>query len=459
MARKKKRLRELTDADIAACEPESIWLETRKCPLPAHCVLWVVVLLLISAVVWACLAKVDVVVVAEGKLVTSRPNITMKPLERTVVKSVPVRVGQVVEKGDVLVEFDPTVNAAELKSLTARREHHLCLKHRLLAEKNGAEELVFPDTLAATPAAQQQLRLFLSRKDYYTKRIEYLNVNINRYKGTVASLEKALRKYTELMEPILDIENRYVKMADAGTASKVEMMRVRMQRMGNEIEMENQSTRLVEDTEMMQSAFAELETFRAEWLSQIDEQLAETELQLVELEEKIRQSTYLASIEYMRAPCRAVVHEIAPYQEGSAVREAESLISLIPLDVPLEAEIDILPKDVGLLRRGDTARLKMEAFPFQKHGTLAGTINFISADTYESASNLDAEGAPATTGGKRPQYRARLQLAGELAGVPQQAWQSAGMKLRAEIKVGERTVISYLLHPFLKAMDESIREP
>ena len=106
MARKKKRLRELTDADIAACEPESIWLETRKCPLPAHCVLWVVVLLLISAVVWACLAKVDVVVVAEGKLVTSRPNITMKPLERTVVKSVPVRVGQVVEKGDVLVEFD-----------------------------------------------------------------------------------------------------------------------------------------------------------------------------------------------------------------------------------------------------------------------------------------------------------------------------------------------------------------
>ena len=459
MARKKKRLRELTDADIAACEPESIWLETRKCPLPAHCVLWVVVLLLISAVVWACLAKVDVVVVAEGKLVTSRPNITMKPLERTVVKSVPVRVGQVVEKGDVLVEFDPTVNAAELKSLTAQREHHLCRKHRLLAEKAGAAELVFPDVLAGTPAAQQQLSLFLTRKDYYTKRCDYLNGNINRYKGTVASLEKALRKYTELMEPILDIENRYVKMADEGTASKVEMMRVRMQRMGNEIEMENQCTRLVEDTEMMQSAFAELETFRAEWLSQIDEQLAETELQLVALEEKIRQSSYLASIEYMRAPCRAVVHEIAPYQEGSAVREAESLISLIPLDVPLEAEIDILPKDVGLLRRGDTARLKMEAFPFQKHGMLEGSINFISADTYESASNLDAEGAPAATGGKRPQYRARLQLAGELAGVPQQSWQSAGMKLRAEIKVGERTVISYLLHPFLKAMDESIREP
>lgn len=141
-------------------------------------------------------------------------------------------------------------------------------------------------------------------------------------------------------------------MADEGTASKVEMMRVRMQRMGNEIEMENQCTRLAEDSRMMQSAFAELETFRSEWRRQIDEELAETLLQLVALDEKIRQTAYLASIEYMRAPCRAVVHEIAPYQEGSAVREAESLISLIPLDVPLEAEIDILPKDVGLLRKG-----------------------------------------------------------------------------------------------------------
>lgn len=459
MARKKKKLRELTDADIAACEPESIWLETRKCPLPAHAVLWVVILMLVTAVVWACLAKVDVVVVAEGKLVTSRPNITMKPLERTVVKSVPVRVGQVVEKGEVLVVFDPTVNAAELNSLTEQRNHHLCRKLRLQAEQAGEAQLVLPEDLAATAAAAQQLNLFAARKDYYEKRCAYLNSSINRYKATVASLEKALEKYTELMEPILDIENRYVKMADEGTASKVEMMRVRMQRMGNEIEMENQCTRLAEDSRMMQGAFAELETFRSEWRRQIDEELAETLLQLVALDEKIRQTAYLASIEYMRAPCRAVVHEIAPYQEGSAVREAESLISLIPLDVPLEAEIDILPKDVGLLRKGDVARLKLEAFPFQKYGTLQGAITFISADTYESASNMDAEDAPVATGGKRPQYRARLAPQGALSGVPAEAWQSAGMKLRAEIKVGERTVISYLLHPFLKAMDESIREP
>ena len=87
MARKKKKLRELTDADIAACEPESIWLETRKCPLPAHCVLWVVVLLLISAVVWACLAKVDVVVVAE--IYAARERNTVGISSRDIAQRVP----------------------------------------------------------------------------------------------------------------------------------------------------------------------------------------------------------------------------------------------------------------------------------------------------------------------------------------------------------------------------------
>ena len=143
MSKKRKKLKELTDADIAACEPESIWLETRKCPVPAHSVLWVLVLLLVLGVVWACVSKVDKVVAAEGKLVTTRPNITMKPLERTVIKSVPVRVGQVVEKDQVLVELDPTVNQAELRSLSDQLAHYRCQAARLRAEQMQAAEQFF----------------------------------------------------------------------------------------------------------------------------------------------------------------------------------------------------------------------------------------------------------------------------------------------------------------------------
>ena len=107
------------------------------------------------------------------------------------------------------------------------------------------------------------------------------------------------------------------------------------------------------------------------------------------------------------------------------------------------------------------ARIKLDAFPFQQYGTLEGKLRFISADTYESNANLeeDADSSLAATGGRRPQFRARLEVQGDLQHVPAELWQSAGMRLRAELKVGERTVISYLMHPFIKAMDESIREP
>lgn len=462
MSRKKKKLRELTDADIGACEPESIWLETRRCPVPAHSVMWVIVLLLVSAAVWACVSKVDKVVAAEGKLVTTRPNITMKPLERSVIKSVPVRMGQVVEKDQVLVELDPTVNAAELKSLTEQLAHYRCQEARLKAEQNGASELSLPADLNGTEPAVRQRALFRTRCDYFAKRVAYLQTSVDRYTATSASVEKSLAKYDEMMEPLNRIESVYVKLADQGLAPKVEMLNTKIQRMGNEIEVENQRTRLVEDEQMRLTAAAELVTFVAEWKQQIDEQLAETGLQIMDLREKIRRTSYLATTESLKAPCRAVVHEIAPYQEGSAVREAEAYITLIPLDEPLEAEVDILPKDVGLLRKGDTARLKLDAFPFQKYGILQGRITYISADTVESTSNLDQEernSLSAVTGGKRPQFRVRMAVEGNLDGVPAQLWQSAGMRLRAEIKVGERTVISYLMHPFLKAMDESIREP
>lgn len=461
MSKKRKKLKELTDADIAACEPESIWLETRKCPVPAHSVLWVLVLLLVLGVVWACVSKVDKVVAAEGKLVTTRPNITMKPLERTVIKSVPVRVGQVVEKDQVLVELDPTVNQAELRSLSDQLAHYRCQAARLRAEQMQAAEISFPEELAHLEVAALHRALFDSRKVYYAKRVEYLTASVNRYEATSASVDKSLAKYDEMMEPLNRIEEVYVTLSEKGMAPRVEMLQTKIQRMGNEIEVENQRTRYVEDEQMKRTAAAELATFQAEWKQQIDEQLADTELQIVALREKVRQAEYLASTESLRAPCRAVVHEIAPYQEGSAVREAESFITLIPLDEPLEAEVDVLPKDVGQLRKGDIAKLKLDAFPFQKYGTLQGHISFISADTYESTSNLDQEEASSlsATGGRRPQYRVRMRISGDLDGVPAELWQNAGMRLRAEIIVGERTVISYLMHPFLKAMDESIREP
>lgn len=456
---RKRKLKELTDADIAACEPESIWLETRQCPIPAIAVFWAVIAMLAAGIIWACLAKVDKVVAAEGKLVTTRPDIILKPLERAVIKRVEVQVGQIVEEGETLVTFDPTVNEAQLRSLQGQYDTFLCQQLRLKAEQNGAEHFELPAELAATEPGQQQMQLWEARRVWYREKRAWYRENITRYASVAKSVSSSLAKYDEMMVPMNSIERMYTDLAQRGIAARADMFNVQMQRMGNEIEIEKQRATLVENEQMRLSAEAEEKVFAEEWTRDIANELVETELRLNELRERINELTFLAGTETLKSPCRAMVHEIAPYQEGSGVREAEALITLVPLDAPMEAQIDILTRDVGLLRKGDTARIKFDAFPFQQHGTLQGKLRLISANTYDSVSNLEQSEAPAVTGGRQPQYRAHLTLSGSLRGVAPELWHYSGMKLRAEIKVGEQRVISYLLNPFLKAMDESIREP
>ncbi len=452
-----RELKPLTDEDIAACEPESIWLETRKVPLPAHLVMWLLCLLLAVALLWACFAKVDRIVVAEGKLVTTRPNITLKPLENALVREVLVRPGQRVSAGQVLIAFDPTVNEAELHNQQQQHDSKLCEVLRLEAELAGAELFRLPDELKDDPNAEQQSQLFESRRAYVAGRERYFAQYIERYGKMAESLEKSAPRYQKRLEGMEEIEGMYHQLEKKKMVPLKEYLEVQMQRLASEIEVENQRATLVEYRQMLRQCEAERDVFRAEWRQQIAQQLVEARRELVNYADGVKKFSLLASQTELRAPCDAVVHEIAPYQEGSGVREAEALVTLIPTGVPLEAEIDIQPQDVGRLRVGDEVKLKLDAFPFQQHGTLSGRLTFLSADTYESRSNLDEESAAAAM--PRPQFRARVSVSGQLDGVAADAWRSSGMKLRAEIKVGERTVMSYLLNPFLKAMDESIREP
>ncbi len=453
-------LKPLTDEDIAACEPEAIWLETRKVPVPAHTVMWLLCLLLGIGITWACIAKVDRIVVAEGKLVTTRPNITLKPLENSLVREVHVLPGQRVKAGDVLISFDPTVSWAELHNYQMLYDSRLCEVIRLEAELAGAESYELPEELLTNKAASQQQQLFLARKAYVEGRERYFTRSIERYCKMAESLESSLDKYAERLTSMQRIENMYVGLEKRGIVPLKDTLEVQMQRLANEIEIENQRASRIEYRQMEAQSAAELDVFRAEWRQQTAQQLVEARRELNSYAESVKKYTLLAEQKELRAPCDAVVHEIAPYQEGSGVREAEALVTLIPLGVPLEAEVDIQPQDVGRVRVGDEVHLKLDAFPFQQHGTLDGSLRFVSADTYESRSNSVAEdqSSPASSM-PRPQFRARVVVSGSLDGVEDHAWQSAGMKLRAEIKVGERTVMSYLLNPFLKAMDESIREP
>ena len=161
-----------------------------------------------------------------------------------------------------------------------------------------------------------------------------------------------------------------------------------------------------------------------------------------------------------------MVLEVAKRSVGSVIREAEPLVTLVPADVPLEVEAEIPSRDIGLVRVGDFVRVKLDAFPFQRHGTLSGEIRTISADAFTHDPTQGAQGGANSISPDAPRpaagavFRTRIRLTGtRLEAVPDGTLLSPGMVASAEIRVGTRSVLSYFLYPVIRALDESIREP
>ena len=144
--------------------------------------------------------------------------------------------------------------------------------------------------------------------------------------------------------------------------------------------------------------------------------------------------------------------DVAQRSVGAVIKEAEALYTLVALQSPLEGEVMVEGLDVGHVEAGAEVRLKLEAWPFQKHGTLSGKVQTVSHDSFTPDPKKDEQ--------RRPYYRARVNLSSTgLRDVPPSFRLIPGMAVMAEIKSGDRTILSYLLYPLLRGFDESIREP
>ena len=445
-------------------QPDAIMLEAQKPPFPMHLVWFLVTGLLLLMIVWACFAKVDKIVTADGKLVTTRPPITMKPYERTVIKTVNIRQGQRVKAGQVLFTFDTVLTNADYMKLLEQRQSYRAQQARLLAEMGDYKRKQIYDKNPNTDEIAQN-GIYLARMKYYQEKLRSYQESLTRYEKTLAALKESMKRYEERKDALGRIEKMMRGLHEKKVVSLKDLLNTQIQFIEMGIQIDQQNVQIVENTQQIRSIDAEREAFIKDWFRQIMEEKVNVERELISVEKDLPKASRLNALQELRSPCDAVVHELAPFQEGSAVREAEALVTLIPLDVPLEAEVDIPAKDIGWVKLQDKARLKFDAFPFQQCGTLDGTIVYISQDAFtkgvtsqEQTEGTDDGGEPSPAA-KGTTYLARLKLSGSLKGRAAKVKLLPGMRLKAEIKVGKRTVINYLLNPFVKALEESVREP
>lgn len=233
----------------------------------------------------------------------------------------------------------------------------------------------------------------------------------------------------------------------------MQLLQARDRRLEVERDMDMQRNKAIEMASELASVQAERAAFERSWRQKAMEDLLSATRDRDGINEQLAKADKRLKMVQMVAPADAVVLEIAKFSVGSVVREAEQMFTLVPLGAELEAEVQIDSVDIGFIKTGMPAHIKVDAFTFMKHGMLEGKVRTVSQDSFKR-DTADKNG-----GGMDTYYLSRIPYTGALKKVAPGTQLMPGMTVSAEIVVGERTVMSYLLYPLTRALDESIREP
>lgn len=440
--------------------PDGAAIEHAPLPRAARSTLYVLAGLLVALVLWAGFAQVDRIVTAGGRLVTTAPLVVAQPLETAVVRGVDVQVGDRVRAGDRLATLDPTFAAADLADLTAKLASVEAQIGRLRAELDGGDFT----PAAGNPDAAVQAAILERRRAEYRSRLASLDEKAGQLDSAIAAGRRAQTGLAERLAVVGEVEDIRRQLQERQTGSRLTWLEARVERLRMRDELTALQDREQASAHELRGVQADRAAFVDEWRRKTAEELVEQSRQRATLVEQIAKAERRRSLVTLTAPVDAVVLEVAKRSVGSVIREAEPLVTLVPADVPLEVEAEIPSRDIGLIRVGDFVRVKLDAFPFQRHGTLPGEIRTISADAFTHDPSGSQGAAAINPDGPRPAagavFRTRIRLTDtQLEGVPAGTALSPGMVASAEIRVGTRSVLSYFLYPVIRALDESIREP
>lgn len=437
--------------DITDFLPDALAIQHSRLPFYLRHAITLLGIIFFIVLISFSFMQIDIIVSAHGKLVSDHPTVMLKPLERTVIKDLCVKVGERVNKNQILATFDPVINIAERDRLASEVKRLEAQYSRIECELKGKEYKLYSNSDSENMI---QYKIYTDRNDLYKNRtaqyngeIEGMEHKIDSLKGNISLQEKRLKKFVE-------IETMLRRAGVSRAVSDRDLKDAEIQRMQLEADI-NDKKHAIEETESQLAAKKnEAMAFENSWQVDLAENFSRTASDLTRTRKELAQATQMAEYVELRAPENAVIHEIAPISQGSAIREAETLFTLVPTGGKLEVEVEIRAEDIGKVKIGDSAKIKISAFPFQKYGTIPGVVRVISEDSFPRQRDNDSSGKTGVF------YKAYIQFKGEA----RDSWRPfdrliPGMEAQADIQAGRRSILEYLIHPIIKSLDEAIREP
>lgn len=402
---------------------------------------------------WATLGKLDIIASAEGRLVPRNYSRVVQPSEAGIVREVLVRDGDAVKAGQVLLRMDATTASTDMGTLKADAALKALSLRRIDAELHGQPMRI--ETRDPPEVASQVLAQYRARRQSYLDALAQEQATLDRSQHDLKAARQQLAKLQATVPLYQQSASSYQKLVKEGFVSELGANEKLREKIEKEQELKSQEAGLAALGSAVEQSRQKLAQIKSNYESQLLNERVELQSQQQRTQGELQKQVYKSGLLELKATEDGTVKDMATYTPGAVVQPGAVLLTLVPRNEPLFAEVAIPNEDVGFVAPGQGVKVKLQAYPFQKYGMLQGKVEVVSAD---SSAN-DPQKAAAQ--GQSPQsYKALIKLASqELRAASGEALKLApGMVVQAEIHQGRRTVLEYLLSPVQKVAQEAGRE-
>ena len=361
---------------------DTVEIDTRPDPFTARATLLVLALFLTVLVAWTAIGKLDRIVTARGTIVSTSPNIVVQPIEAATIRSIDVKVGDVVKAGTVLARLDPTFAEADLDQIEARIASLNAAIARLEAEQAKVPYVIPAER--PTEFARLQFAIWQERQTEHTAQMRLYDERAARTRAAITAHEREREQLLQNLKITRDVEDMRMELEQNKTGSRLNSLVARSSRISMERELTRAENTLIESRHELEAIEAERDVYRRRRDSATMEELVTKRDERSSLVEQRTKALRRKEMVQLVTPMDAIVLEIAARSVGSVIRDAEALFRLVPLDAPLEVEAQIEAREIGYVAVGDPVQIKLDAYNYQEHGMAEGRVRVISSDAFSS---------------------------------------------------------------------------
>lgn len=406
---------------------------------------WLIVGLFVTAIVWATVGTMDIVSVAQGKIIPSGYSKVIQPLESGVIAAIHVRDGQEVKAGDVLIDLDSTVNAADQEKTANEYRAAKMESARLRAL------LAWKETIEVPPGSdpryvELQQQLLHDQLAEQRARLGAVQQQVEQRKAAVEGTKSELAKLQATVPMLTQKADAYRKLLKDQYVAELQYLDAEQARVEAVQNLESQKKRLNQD----QAALAEAERNYDRMRSDIQQgrmaELTANETKASSLAQEAVKAGQRTGQQRLTAPIDGVVQQLAVHTIGGVVTPAQQLMLVVPREHQLEVEAMVENKDIGFVKEGQPVEVKIETFPFTIYGAIPGKVLTVSDDAIEQ------EKVGLVYAARVSMERSTIDLGDKTVTL------SPGMAVTVDIQTGQRRLIEFILSPLLKSLKESARE-